>query len=76
MKLRRSACWSILLLALAVSIGSAKTPEFETVYNENFLREKSIVGTKPDVQLYDADGNPFQLTSEGKYTVVVFGCLT
>ena len=36
------------------------------------------VGTTiPNVELFDADGNPFRLGQlKGSYTVLVFGCLT
>ena len=31
----------------------------------------------PDVEGFDAEGNPFKLTKlHGKHTVIVFGCLT
>ncbi len=66
-----------LALALGISSSLAKTPEFEQTYNENFLRRNKLIGTKPAVRLIDAQGQPFDLSSaQGKYTVVVFGCLT
>ena len=57
--------------------GQAK-PEFESRYNKRFLKESSFLGKQaPDVNVYDASGNPFRLSqSRGKHTVVVFGCLT
>ena len=43
-------------------------------------RERSLpeVGDPlPDVAGFDAEGHPFELTRlRGKYTVIVFGCLT
>lgn len=65
-----------LLFPLAAH-GQAK-PEFESSYNENFLRRSSLLGKDaPNVQVYDEKGNGFRLAqSRGKHTVVVFGCLT
>ena len=52
--------------------------EFESKYNEKFLKESSFLGQQaPDPEGFDAEGNPFRLSqARGKYTVVVFGCLT
>ena len=37
----------------------------------------AVGSSLPDVTGWDADGNPFELTRlRGKYTVIVFGCLT
>ena len=52
--------------------------EFESKYNEKFLKESSFLGQQaPDPECFDAEGNPFRLSqARGKHTVVVFGCLT
>lgn len=52
--------------------------EFVDRYNERYLTEapllESVVG---DVTAWDSEGMPFDLAStRGKYTVIVFGCLT
>lgn len=66
-----------LLVSLGGPIANAQKPEFETSYNERFLNRNNLIGKKPDIELFDAQGRPFSFASaEGKYTVVVFGCLT
>ena len=52
--------------------------EFESKYNEKFLKESSFLGQQaPAPECFDAEGNPFRLSqARGKHTVVVFGCLT
>lgn len=71
---------SITMLFATSSIHSlhAQSGEFETSYNARFLQRNPLIGKlAPDVQVYDASGNPFRLAqSRGKHTVVVFGCLT
>lgn len=52
--------------------------EFVDRYNERYMTEapllESVVG---DVTAWDSDGMPFDLAgTRGKYTVIVFGCLT
>ena len=79
----------ILLLAVMCTVASpiAAQPngeqkrqpvEFEDMYNRRFLQRDPQVGTKiPNVQAFDEKGEPFEWNStHGKYTVVVFGCLT
>ena len=46
--------------------------------NRNFGNRGPAVGeTVPDVSFFDADGKKLSLHSlKGKYTVLVFGCLT
>ena len=46
--------------------------------NRNFGNRGPVVGdTVPDVSFFDADGKKLSLHSlKGKYTVLVFGCLT
>ncbi|MGB7343429.1 MAG: hypothetical protein WBD20_04410 [Pirellulaceae bacterium] len=64
---------------LFASISWAQTKqEFESSYNENFLKRSSLLNKKlPDLEVYDEQGNPFRLAqSRGKHSVVVFGCLT
>ncbi len=57
---------------------AGQVPEFADIYNQQYSAEKPHVGeTIPNVKLFDAEGNPFELAStRGKYTVLVFGCLT
>lgn len=65
------------LLVPITAWGQAK-PEFESRYNENFLKRSQLLNRQaPDVEIYDEQGNPVRLAqSRGKHTVVVFGCLT
>lgn len=75
-----------ILLSLAAALGlfapitarSQEKPEFESSYNENFLKRASLLNRQaPDLEIYDEQGNPYRLAqSRGKHTVVVFGCLT
>ena len=75
---RQSICLVLALFSsLSGSVANAQKPEFETSYNERFLKRNNLIGQKPDVELFDSQGRPFSIASaEGKYTVVVFGCLT
>lgn len=52
--------------------------EFDETYNERYSTQLPLVGaTIPNVSAFDAQGKPFELEStRGKYTVLVFGCLT
>ncbi len=52
--------------------------EFAERYEQMFARRKPSIGdVVPDVVAFDENGKPFQLNStRGKYTVLVFGCLT
>ena len=52
----------------------AEVPEFETKYNEDFLRRSKLIGSRPEARLFHADGRVFRLSSaRGKHTVLVFG---
>lgn len=66
------------VLAQPVRQDVGQVVEFADQYNERYLRQEPPVGeTLPNVKLFDAEGNPFELAStRGKYTVLVFGCLT
>ena len=52
--------------------------EWTERYDARFLKQDPQVGaTMPEVSAFDSEGKPFQLSStRGKYTVIVFGCLT
>ncbi len=67
------ACWFV-----AQCVYAQAKPEFESSYNERFLKRSSLIGKDaPNVEVYDESGNRFRLSqSRGKHTVVVFGCLT
>lgn len=72
---------TILVCAVGLLSSSslfAQKKEFEHSYNENFLKRSSFLNKEsPDVEVHDERGNSFRLAqSRGKYTVVVFGCLT
>lgn len=68
---------SVILLTGLTGSALAQKSEFETSYNEKFLRRSALIGTTPEVELFDAHGRPFKMMSgKDKYTVVVFGCLT
>lgn len=46
--------------------------------DENFIASKPAVGDElPEVTVYTPDGEPFKTAElRGRYTVLVFGCLT
>ena len=45
--------------------------------NQRFGGGPGVGKSLPDVDCYDAEGDPFNLRSlKGNYTVLVFGCLT
>ena len=60
------------------SATSPKIVEFTESYDKRFLKRDPKIGTRlPNVQAFDERGEPLELDStRGKYTVVVFGCLT
>lgn len=77
MKQTSRLVFSLILLSGLTGSIFAQKPEFETSYNEKFLRRSPLIGTTPEVELFDALGKPFKITSvKDRYTVVVFGCLT
>ncbi len=58
--------------------GEEEPLEFTTRYDRRHLdRDPKIGAALPDVEAFDEDGQPFLLAgTRGKYTVLVFGCLT
>ena len=52
--------------------------EFVDQYEKKFAaRDPKLGQTMPDASAFDENGNPFELNqTRGKYTVIVFGCLT
>jgi len=72
----------LLLVPSAAAQQEAKQPrknvEFEEKYNREFRQRDPKIGTTvPDLTAFDEQGEPFAWEStRGKYTVVVFGCLT
>ena len=74
---------SLLLTAFYIysfttSTTSAQTAEFVDKYNKKFLKKEPKIGdTVKEVSVFDALGKPMKLSSaQGKYTVLIFGCLT
>ena len=56
---------------------SQSTSPRNQVNNRFNSRSPNIGQPLPDVSAFDASGKPFKLSSlKGKYTVLVFGCLT
>lgn len=64
--------------AAAQNAAGGQVTEFADQYNQRYAGQEPLEGaTLPNVKLFDAEGNSFELTStHGKYTVLVFGCLT
>ena len=52
--------------------------EFTENFDKRFLKRDPKIGAKlANVNAFDEKGNPLELDStRGKYTVIVFGCLT
>ena len=75
MKYLVAAVLVLLLPGLTFAQGSQ---EFVDSSNRRYLnRDPKIGSLVPDIQAWDATGNEFQLGStRGKYTVIIFGCLT
>ena len=79
---RRKTLLSILALfclCCGTAFGQPQSDkEWTAKYDARFLKQDPQVGTTiPDVAAFDGNGKPFQLSStRGKYTVIVFGCLT
>ena len=61
-------------------IGNAQpqTREWTARYDQRFLERAPLLNKAvPDVSVFDEQGNTFSLSrTQGKYTVLVFGCLT
>ena len=53
-------------------------PEFVDTYNKRFLSRPPEIGSSiPELTVFAEDGSDFELSAtRGKYTVLVFGCLT
>ena len=74
---------SLICAALALSftvpmMAQKKRQEFMDAYNARHLKENPRIGeTLEDVDVFDAAGKKFSTENfKGKYTVLVFGCLT
>ena len=86
MRFRHIAHSSIAVSALAVSFSCTRPAEEKPVeklspmaaLEKRFQEFDLKVGDPfPEVDIYDAEGKPFNTKSlKGKYTVVVNGCLT
>lgn len=74
-------------LLVGALVGAAMTtfPATADAQNQGRPRMPTMLGDDdpnvgdmlPDVELFDADGHPIRLHSlDGKYKVIVFGCLT
>ena len=79
----KQVTYSLLLTALylcsfATSTISAQTVEFVDKYNKKFLKKEPKIGdTVKEVSVFDDQGKQMKLSSaQGKYTVLIFGCLT
>jgi cytochrome oxidase Cu insertion factor (SCO1/SenC/PrrC family) len=81
--------WSLAIWAFATALttgawaqqapGEAQRPQDQVARGaREFERRAPRVGEAvPDVRLYDASGQPRQLSElRGAYTVLIFGCLT
>jgi len=69
---------TLFLCSFAASMIQAQTPEFVDKYNKKFLKRDPKIGTEvKEVSVFDEQGKTMQLGStRGKYTVLIFGCLT
>ena len=80
--IKQVACSLLLttfyICSFATSTISAQTVEFVDKYNEKFLKKEPKIGdTVKEVSVFDAQGKTMKLSSaQGKYTVLIFGCLT
>ena len=57
---------------------SSQRPEWTEMYDRRFRESTPMLDDyAPEVSAFDEHGNEFDLSStRGKYTVIVFGCLT
>ena len=57
---------------------SAQTSEFVDKYNKKFLKKDPKIGAElKEVSVFDEQGKPLKLSNtRGKYSVLIFGCLT
>ena len=58
--------------------GNQQPQEFAERYNLRHLDQPPLLNERvPEVEIFDAEGNPFATGKfRGRYTVLVFGCLT
>ena len=71
----------IMAASFAVPPLQAQPPqdvEWTEIYDQMFLKRTPLLGDyAPDVSAFDEKGQPFEFSdTQGKHTVVVFGCLT
>ena len=77
--IRSVATYAFLLVMLAFPTDSVLSQtEFVERMDREFLTRKPLIGEfVEDVEFFDEDGNAMRLGStRGKYTVLIFGCLT
>ena len=69
---------TLYICSFVISTLSAQTAEFVDKYNEKFLKKEPKIGEiVKEVSAFDAKGDSINLSStRGKYTVLIFGCLT
>lgn len=69
---------ALLVANFAATALTAQTKEFVDKYNEKFLKRDPKIGTVlPEVSVFDENGKAMKLGStRGKYSVLIFGCLT
>ena len=68
----------ILLMLVVLSTLACSPLSVRKLENINFRKADPVLGgTFPAHKIYDQEGKPFVLPTEsGRYTVLVFGCLT
>ena len=79
MKKRFTLCCVLGAIVFALPMAAQnKRPEFMEMYNTRHLKENPLIGeTLEEVDIFDAKGKKFSTERfRGKYTVLVFGCLT
>ena len=62
----------------SVSPPKRQVEEFVDRYEKMFANRPPVVGQAlPDAAAFDESGDPFELSqTRGKFTVIIFGCLT
>ena len=78
MKKRYTCCFVFLLAAILTSPSLAQKVEFVEGMNRRFLGKDPKIGSVvEEVTAFTSEGEEFKLGStRGKYTVLIFGCLT
>lgn len=73
-----TCCVAAMCCSVVSSSVLAQRMEFDVQYNSMHENQDPKVGTKlKNVQAFDSEGNEFELSAlKGKYSVLVFGCLT